>query len=304
MKNKKTIRKNKKTIRKNKKTIRKNKKTILKNKKGGMIEGALMPQICFGTAQKNLHKTLKNALEIGYRHIDGADAYSDFGYKSPNDYYEIIKNELQKYNRDEIWLTWKGSYINIDHITDNIKKLGCKYIDLYLIHFWEGNYKDIEILIEAQKQGLIRHYGVSNCESIEDIIKLKTEPYDIYANQIQARPPGGKINGRQDMAADFIEKCNELGVRIMLFATISGYSQQYSNYSFYGEISKINNYYINRYILKTQNVLMVGSGGDGKKNLEDNFSNFNKIINGEKLLSPDEIVEIESRLKAITFERM
>ena len=57
----------------------KNSKRITRRKtkrkfRGGELES--MPQLCFGTAQANLEKMLELALRIGYRHIDGADAYS------------------------------------------------------------------------------------------------------------------------------------------------------------------------------------------------------------------------------------
>ena len=60
---------------------RKNSKRITRRKnkrkfRGGALES--MPQLCFGTAQANLKKMLELALRIGYRHIDGADAYSEW----------------------------------------------------------------------------------------------------------------------------------------------------------------------------------------------------------------------------------
>ena len=54
-------------------TRRKNKQKF----RGGALES--MPQLCFGTAQYNVEKMLEQALRIGYRHIDGADAYSRIG---------------------------------------------------------------------------------------------------------------------------------------------------------------------------------------------------------------------------------
>ena len=292
---------------------RKNSKRITRRKnkrkfRGGALES--MPQLCFGTAQANLEKMLEQALRIGYRHIDGADAY--FG-RQP-DYFGTIRRVLEKVDseaespikREDLWITWKGEPKSIDDIEKDIEKnisdLNCKYIDLYLIHGWSGSKKQwsmMNILSEAKVKGLIRNYGVSNCENMRDIRRLKSD-YDIYANQIQARPPLGKIAGRLDMSPKFIEQCNDLGIKVMLFATISGYQEGTDpNFEI---ISKINKYYLQKYIKGTGNVLMVSSVSGSS--LKINYDDFKTIESGEKLLSDGQMTEIEKELQKSTLSWM
>jgi diketogulonate reductase-like aldo/keto reductase len=293
---------------------------------GGMIKDADMPGLCFGTVQENLQHTIINAINVGYRHIDCADVYASgcIGY------YDILHATIHNYKygkkvkkqnseyRNTLWITWKSDNISIANIKSIIQKLDCGYIDLFLIHFWRGDYYNINILIQAQEQGLIHHYGVSNCENIGDIIKLTTDPYKIYANQIQARPPDGNVERRNKMDATFIEQCNERGVRIMLFGTISGCFNSTNEY-FYTIISKnsefvkqINKYYLQKYlqeyikeeILYNNNVLMVGSISKEPTNLQINFDLYNTIKNGHTLLEDDEVKFIEDELKKITLGLM
>lgn len=284
---------------------RKNSKRITRRKnkrkfRGGTLES--MPQLCFGTAQDNFEKMLELALQIGYRHIDGADAYSGWQH----DYFETIRRVLEKVyseaeeppiKRKELWITWKGEPSSVDEIRDTISKLNCEYIDLYLIHGWRKQWPMMDILREAKEAKLIRNYGVSNCENMEDITRLKSE-YAIYANQIQARPPSGKIAGRPlmdkpSMDKIFIEKCNDLGIKVMLFATISGYlGGTVLNPEI---ISEINKYYLQKYIKGTGNVLMVSSVFGSS--LKTNYDDFEKIKSGMEMLSDSQMTDIEKELK-------
>jgi len=275
-------------------TRRKNKRKI----RGGALES--MPQLCFGTAQYNVEKMLEQALRIGYRHIDGADAYSSW---QPH-YFETIRRVLEKISseaespikREELWITWKGEPKSIEEIRDTISKLNCEYIDLYLIHGWRKQWPMMDILRQAKDEGLIRNYGVSNCENIKDIQRLKSDEYDIYANQIQARPPSGKIEGRRPhMDKTFIEECNSLKIKIMLFATISGYlGGTVLNPEI---ISEINKYYLQKYIQNKAkgNVLMVSSVSGSS--LKINYDDFKTIERGEELLPPAQMAEIEAELE-------
>ena len=160
---------------------RKNSKRITRRKnkrkfRGGALEA--MPQLCFGTAQANLEKMLELALRIGYRHIDGADAYSSW----QPDYFGTSRQVLKKVSseegkppikREELWITWKGEPSSIDEIRKNIFDLKCGYIDLYLIHGWRKQWHMMDILRQAKDEGLIRNDGVSNCENMRDITLLK-----------------------------------------------------------------------------------------------------------------------------------
>ncbi len=285
--------------RKNKTIKKKHSKKKLKynNKIGGGL--AIMPKLCFGTVQSSLAKNLQIALDIGYRHIDSADSYNNSS---------IIREGLKsaKIPRDDIWITWKGMPQTIDDIRKTVDSVGCKYFDLYLIHFWKKNYTQINILIEAQKQGLIRFYGVSNCYDKADIDNLTTGEYKIYANQIQARPPGGHILNRKDIDDDFIEYCNTHGVKVMLYASISGFLEQMTSF---GEeefefIRTINPYYLQKYIYgdNNPNVLIVGSVSG--RNLSTNYRLYEKGIKGEGLLDPSEIVKIETQLQGVTLALM
>jgi diketogulonate reductase-like aldo/keto reductase len=272
-------------------TRRKNKQKF----RGGALES--MPQLCFGTAQYNVEKMLEQALRIGYRHIDGADAYSSPDYfASFHRVLEKVSSEAEEspIKREELWITWKGEPKSIDEIRKNISDLKCGYIDLYLIHGWRKQWPMMDILRQAKDEGLIRNYGISNCENIEDIRRLKSE-YDIYANQIQARPPSGKIAGRPLMDKTFIEQCNALDIKIMLFATISGYLE--GTHINPDIISEINKYYLQKFIQNKGkgNVLMVSSVSGSS--LKTNYDNFKTIESGDKLLSDGQMTEIEVELK-------
>jgi predicted aldo/keto reductase-like oxidoreductase len=254
-----------------------------------------MPQICFGTNQANLKKRLPQALEIGYRHIDGAEAYGDIK--------KTIKESIKDYKRNELWITWKSDQIDVDHIKGIIRQLECGYIDLFLVHHGCGEDADFEEFKKAKDQNLIRFYGVSNCEDLAEIEKLK-QKHGIYANQIQARPPGGHIKNRGDMVPNFIEESNKLGVHIMIFATNSSLQGAVpdKNIETLFEVShNITNYYIQKY-LKPFNVLMTSSVGGGS--LKQNYENVERFLKGEDLLQEEDMKKIEKFLLSLTLKLM
>jgi hypothetical protein len=153
--------------------------------------------------------------------------------------------------------------ITEEEIQRVIDLLECEYLDLFLIHHSCGSDHDFEVLKLCQSKGLITYYGVSNYEDITKIRELK-EKHDIYANQIQARPPKGKIDGRRDLNPEnFIDVCNSLLVKIMLFASISSIINSDEYINFYDHFDKVNKYYIDKYIRDKENVLIVSSLSGG-----------------------------------------
>ncbi len=253
-----------------------------------------------------MEDTLKKSIEIGYRHFDGASIY----FRGDDKYFESMRNGLfsGSIKREDLWLTWKSDNITISDIKDVIKKLNCQYIDAYLVHHSCGSGSDFENLKLAKEQNLIRYYGVSNCENLELLAKLK-ENHDICINQIQARAPKGKIKGAprdRYYTENFIEECNKLGITIMLFATVSGVLNIldnhviYMDYSTYkGDITHfirdINKYYMQKYVISKPNVIMVSSNTGNT--LELNKNTLNKLIKGEEILEKGEFDTMEKLLE-------
>ena len=273
-----------------------------------------MPQICVGTAQydrespRSIKRVLANALAEGYRHIDGAEAYGG------TDFRRAVGEALATSGivRHEIWITWKSDSITPEGISTQIADLGCGYIDLFLVHHGCGTPKDFLALQAAMVAGQIRRFGVSNCWSVETLRKLKAT-YGIFANQIQAVLPGGRIENQDRRPDRFIEVCNELDIAVMLYATISGtsnalielmedpklfeHSMHLTSY-----IPKLNRYYTQTYIIGTRNVLMVGSLSGSSLGI--NMREFKNTLNGIDILNKKEMKEISDELKPVVIQAM
>lgn len=271
----------------------------------GQIGGALddMPNIAIGTVQHYgnmdlIEKGIKIAFENGCRHIDGANAYANANYISKMK--EIINHLAETYGRENYWITWKSDNITIDNIREIIQELDCGYIDLWLVHHGCGTSNDLEELKMAREQKLVHQIGVSNCEDINQIRLLK-ENYNIYANQIQARPPEGIIEGRRQMDKDFISKCYKIGVRCMLFGIYSGILNSTNISTNYELVTSllplVNKYYVQKYVLPFNSVIMLGIGSGTEENLVKNIGEINNIEN--ILFEEGEMTTIEDNLKKI-----
>ena len=100
-------------------------------------DGRAIPAIGFGTFQipddGSTYDAVKEALELGYRHIDTAVAYFN-----EDEVGRAIKDS--GIPRDEIWVTSKlwiqdyGEELAAKAIDRSLEKLGLDYIDLYLVH--------------------------------------------------------------------------------------------------------------------------------------------------------------------------
>ena len=127
--------------------------------------GIKMPTLGYGVYQvtnDECERCVRDALDVGYRSIDTAQAYGNEEAVGRG-----IKNSSVK--RDDIFLTTKvwvsnGGYENAKKsIEESLKKLDTEYIDLLLIHQpfndYYGTWRAME---EAYKIGYLRAIGVSN----------------------------------------------------------------------------------------------------------------------------------------------
>jgi len=276
-----------------------------------------MPQLCIGTGQYDksdpgsIRKIIKAGLAAGYRHIDTADGYG------PPEYHAALSDALMTsgVERHKLWITWKSNTITLENIQHAAAQVG-GYIDLFLIHhaYSGGRAEQFDIFTAAQARGLIRHFGVSNCENIKILRKIKSK-YPIFANQIQAAPPGGIVKPHHARPnarpPTFVAECNALGIAVMLYATMSGVNQSANLYneekinlqSFYFENStKINRYYTQRYIVGQPNVLIVGTTSGST--LPQNMRDFTDTLAQQNLLSEEEMAAIEHFLKQLVLGPM
>jgi len=157
-----------------------------------LTDSVSIPVLGLGTwtLKGNLgQQTVENALNIGYRHIDTADIYSNHKIIGK----AIIKSLLK---RKDIFITTKipPSKLVSGDILDMVDKycneLSVDYLDLLLIHWpfplldYDGIFEGFE---KARSKGLIRAYGVSNFK-INTLRKLLTEGKNIIVDQIEFHP--------------------------------------------------------------------------------------------------------------------
>jgi 2,5-diketo-D-gluconate reductase A len=163
--------------------------------------GEKMPQIGFGTylmSSEQCEEACLTALKMGYRHIDTAEYYDN--------HMGIAKAiKASGIPREEIYITDKVSPNGIfgmpsatyDDIFAALRQrlalLETSYVDCYLLHHpWakDERVNQFRALVDAKKQGLIKHIGVSNWAE-RHIEELKaTDPSLPYpdANQIEIHP--------------------------------------------------------------------------------------------------------------------
>jgi len=153
-----------------------------------LSNGVEIPKLGLGTWMIDDNKAAQaviDAIQMGYRHIDTAQAYGN-----ERGVGEGIHN--CGIAREDIFVTTKlEAYIKnykeaVAAIEVSLQKMGLEYIDMMIIHspqpwnnfreedrFFEGNAEAWQALEEAYKAGKLRAIGVSNFERVdlENILK-------------------------------------------------------------------------------------------------------------------------------------
>jgi 2,5-diketo-D-gluconate reductase A len=159
-------------------------------------DGNTIPQLGFGVFQiepEDTAKAVREALDIGYRHIDTAEMYGN-----EKEVGEAIRSS--GIDRSEVFITSKLS--NAAHepgdareaFEATLSELGFDYVDLFLIHWplptlYEGDYVSTwKALEEFHNDGRAHSIGVSNFQ-IEHLERLAAETDTVPAvNQIEVHP--------------------------------------------------------------------------------------------------------------------
>ncbi len=150
--------------------------------------GLTCPVIGIGTfmlSPADAENSVREALKMGYRLIDTANAYVNERAVGRGMKESGVK-------REDIFLSsklWPSEYENPNAVDETLERLGVEYIDLMYIHQpagnWLAGYRQLE---KACKEGKAKSIGISNFEG-KYIEELKTK-WEIAPQfiQVEAHP--------------------------------------------------------------------------------------------------------------------
>ena len=180
--------------------------------------GVKIPCVGFGTWQTPDGETavaaVREALGVGYRHIDTAAAYGNEvsvgeGIRASG----LARSEV--FVTSKLWNTERGYDKTMAAFEKTVSDLGLDYLDLYLIH-WPAaanqfeNWQDINLstwkaMTELYKAGRIRAIGVSNflLHHLQALMESEVQP---MVNQIEFHPG--------QMQEETLQYCKEHGILV------------------------------------------------------------------------------------------
>ncbi len=167
---------------------------------------------------------IEAAIGMGYQLIDTAEMYASGHVET------LIGKALKRVGastRETLQIVSKVLPSNastkgtIAACEASIKRMGCEYIDCYLLH-WQGSYSyesTLEGMIALQERGLIRSYGISNFDApdVRDWLAAEQRvgsPYQTVCNQVYYA-----LNAR-GIEYDLIPLLQEKGITLMAYSPL------------------------------------------------------------------------------------
>ena len=198
-----------------------------------LSNGVEMPQSGYGVYQvtpEECERCVSDALSVGYRMIDTAQAYAN---------EEGVGNAVKKSGiaRDEVFIVSKVWISNYGYekaktsIDESLRKLQTEYIDLMLLHqpFCDryGAYRALE---EAYREGKLRAIGVSNFYT-DHLIDL--------ASNVEVKPMVNQVETHVfDQQVEAQKYMDELDCRIMSWGPLAEGRNGFFSNELLGEIGK------------------------------------------------------------------
>lgn len=154
----------------------------------------VIPGIGLGTWQNTNSGTcaesVKQALDMGYQHIDTAQIYENEEYvgKGINN-SDISRKDF--FLATKVWINKLGYKDVLSSVETSLEKLDTSYIDLLYVHWPADQYKPEETMKAFNKlvdNGKVKYIGVSNFspEMVDEA--QKHSDAEILANQVEMHP--------------------------------------------------------------------------------------------------------------------
>jgi 2,5-diketo-D-gluconate reductase A len=178
-----------------------------------LADGNEIPLLALGVWQvpegPETENAVRWALELGYRHIDTAQAYRN---------ERSVGKALRESGvpREEIYLTTKfypgGKDAEVE-AQRSLERMGVDYVDLYIIHWpqggptwaWDG-------MQRAQAAGYARSIGVSNFSVPELDALIEVADSRPVVNQVQFSP--------FEFRRDLLDGCEERGIALEAYSPL------------------------------------------------------------------------------------
>ena len=242
--------------------------------------GVKMPQLGYGVYQtppEDTERCVLEAIELGYRSIDTAQAYGN---------EEGVGNAIQKCGlpREDLFITTKIWISNAGYekakasITESLRKLQTDYIDLLLIHQpfgdYYGTYRAME---EAYRAGKVRAIGVSNFYPDRYLDLVHFAEIKPAVNQVETH-----VFQQQKIAKEYLKKN---GTQIMSWGPFAEGKNDYFNNPVLKDIAAAHGksaaQVALRFLLQSDVVLIPKSVH--KERMEENFNVFDFALTDEEM---------------------
>jgi diketogulonate reductase-like aldo/keto reductase len=186
-----------------------------------LADGRQMPILGLGVWQVPDGAACVNAvrwaLELGYRHLDTAQAYENEA---------SVGRALRESGvpRDEVFITTKFHPGRTDPVAEaeqSLRRLGLDYVDLYLVHWPQGDpVRAWPGMQRSRERGLARSVGVSNFGANDLAAVMAAGDIPPAVNQVKFSP----VSYRRAL----LEACRRRGIQVEAYSPL-GTGQHLNN---------------------------------------------------------------------------
>jgi len=248
------------------------------------------------------------ALKNGINYIDTAYPYHN-GLSEP-----FVGKALKRYDRGSFYLATKlpvwaveSKEQALEIFNGQLEKLQTDYVDFYLLHSLDNTKWQkcldlglVDLCLDLQKQGKIKHFGFSfhdSYEVFEKIINYRDWDFcQIQFNYMDTNEQAG-LKG--------LKLCEEKGIPNIIMEPLKGgsltkYSQDVEQvFKDFNSEASIASWGL-RYVGSFENVLVLLSGMSNIDQMEDNintFKDFKPLNSDEEKIIDKAIIKIKQRIK-------